>query len=104
MIKHRITLLGSQDSELQTWLNGNPEGHERAALVLFRRLARKVSGLPLSNRFLAVEVIKMSDDWVLESSATHLRINMRKFPEIYHRCEVDNLELGFVNNNPANFQ
>lgn len=56
----------------------------------------------LSNRFLAVELIKMSDDWVLESSATRVRINMRKFPEIYHRCEVDNLELGFVHNHPAN--
>lgn len=101
MIKHRITLLGSQDSELQVWLNGDPEGHERAAIVIFRRLARTVNGLSLSNRFLAAELIKMSDDWVLESSATHLRINMRKFPEIYHRCEVDNLELGFVHNHPA---
>ncbi len=99
MISHRITLLGSQDSELQEWLNGY-DSCERGALVLFRRLARKTNGLPISNRFLGVEVIKMADDWILESSATHLMINMRKFPEIYHRCETENLELGFVHNHP----
>lgn len=43
----------------------------------------------------------MTGDWVLESSATHMRINMRKFPEIYYRCETDDLVLGFVHNHPT---
>jgi len=102
MISHRITLLGSQDHELQTWLNGDPNGHERGAIVLFRRLARKVKGQLISNRFLAVDVIKMLDEWILESSSKRLKINMRKFPEIYHRCESEGLELGFVHNHPTN--
>ena len=98
MISHRITLLGSHDRELQVWLNGHPEGHERGAIILFRRLARTVKEQSKSDRFSAVEIIKMSEEWILESSVTHLRINMRMFPEIYNRCEADNLELGFVHN------
>jgi molybdopterin/thiamine biosynthesis adenylyltransferase len=101
MTSNRITLLGSHDQELRSWLNGHPEGHERGAIILFRRLARTVNDLPISSRFLAVDIIKMSNDWVLESSATQLRINMRKFPEIYNRCEIDDLELGFVHNHPT---
>jgi molybdopterin-synthase adenylyltransferase len=100
---HRITLLGSQDAELRDWLNGHPEGHERGAIVLFRRLARKVRNQPVSDRFLAVIVIKMTDEWIIESSPTHLRINMRMLPAIYLRCEVENLELGFVHSHPAGF-
>jgi molybdopterin-synthase adenylyltransferase len=100
MTSHRITLLGSQDKDIQAWLNGHPEGHERGALVLFRRLSRKVDGQPISNRFLVVEIIKMDGDWILESSATHLRINMRKLPELYFRCETEGLELGFIHSHP----
>lgn len=100
MKKHRVTLLGSQDRELQEWLCGHPKGHERGAIVLFRRLARPVNDQLASDRFIAVEIIKMSDEWVLESSASHLRINMRKLPEIYCRCETDGLALGFVHNHP----
>jgi molybdopterin/thiamine biosynthesis adenylyltransferase len=100
MTGHRITLLGSHDRELQKWLSGHPEGHERGAIVLFRRLARVVEGQPASDRFLAVEIINMTGDWVLGSSDTHIRINMRKFSDIYHRCETDDLVLGFVHNHP----
>lgn len=101
MISHRITLLGRQDNDLRVWLNGHPEGHERGAIVLFRRLARPVRKLPKSDRFLAVDVIKMTEDWVIESSVTRLRINMRKLPEIYLRCETEKLELGFIHSHPA---
>lgn len=100
MMGHRITLLGSQDRELQEWLCGHPEGHERGAIVLLRRLARPVNGQQASDRFVAVEIIKMSDDWVMDSSSSHLRINMRKLPDIYYRCETDGLVLGFVHNHP----
>jgi len=101
MNSHRITLMGTHDRDLQTWLSSHPEGHERGAIVLFRRLARIVNGQPVSDRFLAVEIIKMTDDWVLDDSVTHMRINMRKFPEIYCRCETNDLVLGFVHNHPA---
>ncbi|VIO79181.1 Sulfur carrier protein ThiS adenylyltransferase [Bradyrhizobium ivorense] len=43
----------------------------------------------------------MADDWVVESSPTSLRINMRKFTEIYFRCEKQGLELGFVHSHPS---
>lgn len=100
MTGHRITLLGSHDQELRNWLYGDQNGHERGAIVLFRRLARKVHGQTLSDRFLAVEVIKMSGDWILESSPAHLKINLRKFPELYLRCETEELELGFAHSHP----
>lgn len=100
MIGHRITLLGSQETRLKTWLTSHPEGHERGAIILFRRLARPVKNMPISDRFIAVDIIEMTADWVLDSSPRHMTINMRNFPEIYLRCERDELELGFVHNHP----
>ena len=96
-------MLGSQDRELRDWLYGEPNGHERGAIILFRRLARKVHGQPRSDRFLGVDVIKMSGDWILESSRTHLKINLRKFPELYFRCETEELELGFAHSHPHEY-
>jgi len=95
---HRITLLGSQERALRDWLCGHPEGHERGAIVLFRRLARSVQHQEASDRFLAVDIINMNGDWIIESSVTHLQIDMRKMPEVYLRCEREGLELGFVHN------
>ena len=100
MTGHRITLLGSHDRELRDWLYGDPNSHERGAIVLFRRLARKVDGQQPSDRYLVVEIIKMSGDWILESSSTHIKINLRKFPELYFRCETEGLELGFAHSHP----
>lgn len=97
---HRITLLGSHELKLKEWLNAHPAGHERGALILFRRIARKVDGLPASDRFLSVDIIKMEGDWIIDSSENQFTINMRNFPEIYFRCENENLELGFVHIHP----
>lgn len=102
MNKNRITLLGSQEIALKEWLNNHPHGHERGAIILFRRLARFVDGLVQSDRFLAIEIIKMDNEWIIDSSVNHFTINMKKFPEIYFRCETENLELGFVHNHPNN--
>lgn len=99
----RITLLGSQDRELREWLNSHPEGHERGAMVLFRRLARPVAGQSRSDRFLAIDIIKLDEDWIIGSSPTHLHINLRKLPELFFRCEQENLELGFVHNHPTGY-
>jgi molybdopterin-synthase adenylyltransferase len=100
----RITLLKSHAAKLETWLTGHPAGHERGALVLFRRLSRSVPDLPHSDRFLGVDVLEMTDEWILESSKTHFTIDMRKLPPIYLRCELEDLELGFVHNHPSDYR
>ncbi|WP_423128485.1 ThiF family adenylyltransferase [Gaoshiqia sp. Z1-71] len=100
MNEHRITLLGSHEKILKEWITTHPDGHERGAIVLFRRIARKVEGLPKSDRFLSVEIIRMDGDWIIDSSTNQFTINMKKFPELYFRCENENLELGFVHNHP----
>jgi len=100
MNDHRITLLGSHNEVLKGWLTTHPDEHERGAIVLFRRIARKVDGLPKSDRFISVEIIKMEEDWIIDSSINQFSINMKKFPDIYLRCENENLELGFVHNHP----
>ncbi len=97
---HRITILGTHEQELKTWLTMHPKGYERGAIVLFRRLAREINGLPISDRFLSVEVIRMDGDWVIGCFENQFTINMKNFPEIYLRCEQEQLELGFVHNHP----
>ena len=100
----RITILGSKEKELKEWLQSHPENHERGAIILFKRISRPVENLIDSDRFIAVDIIKMDNDWVIDSSKSHFKINMRKFPEIYFRCESENLELGFAHNHPNGFQ
>lgn len=101
MTQPRITFPASIEGKVSSWLRDHPEGHERGAIVLFRKFDREVSGLERSPRFVAVEAIAMDGDWVLDSSATHLRINMRKLPELYFRCEQEGLELGFAHSHPT---
>jgi molybdopterin-synthase adenylyltransferase len=103
MKDYRITLLKSQDKQLREWLTGHPNQHERGAIILFRRFSRPVNGLLESDRFVATEIILMDGDWILESSKNHFKINMRKLPEIYARCESENLELGFIHNHPPGY-
>jgi hypothetical protein len=92
-----ITFLGSTESELRTWLNSHSEGHERGAFVLFKKFNR----FGQTVRYVATEIVLMDDDWVLESSPSHVRINMRKLPQLYFRCESEGLELGFAHNHPS---
>lgn len=103
MTTYRITLLGSQDAKLRTWLNGHPQGHERGAVLLLRKFDRAVEGQPHSIRLVVAEIIEMTDDWVINSSPVSLRINMRKFTDLYFRCETEGLELGFVHGHPAGY-
>ena len=100
MNEHRITLLGSQNARLRNWLEGHPEGHERGAILLFRKFDRPVGDQHQSIRFVLIDIIEMVDDWVIESTPISLRINMRKLPEMYFRCEQEGLELGFVHGHP----
>jgi hypothetical protein len=101
MNDNRISLVGSLETELRDWLSSHPHGHERGALVLFRKISREVEGLAPSTRFIAVSCIKMADDWIIESSPIHLRINLRLLPDVYFRCEQEGLELGFVHSHPS---
>jgi molybdopterin/thiamine biosynthesis adenylyltransferase len=103
MKDYRITLLKSQDEQLRQWLTNHPDHHERGAIILFRRFSRPVNGLAESDRFVATEIILMDENWILESSENHFKINMRKFPDIYLRCEAENLELGFIHNHPLGY-
>lgn len=100
MSGHRITLLGSHDARLRAWLEGDPDGRERGAIVLLRKFDRPVRNQANSIRFVVVDVIEMTDDWIIDSTPHRLHINMRKFPDVYFRCEQENLELGFVHSHP----
>ena len=54
----------------------------------------------VSSRWVAIDAILLDDDWVISSSACHIEINLRKFPEVYLRCELEGLSLGFVHSHP----
>ncbi|HEY0414157.1 MAG TPA: hypothetical protein VGD66_13560, partial [Allosphingosinicella sp.] len=97
----RITFPASIEGRVRLWLQGHPEGHERGAIILFRRFDRDVAGLDRSPRFVAVNALEMDGEWVIDSSPTHLRLNLRKFHDLYFRCEQEGLELGFAHSHPA---
>ena len=97
----RITLLDSQHEALTAYLDNHPEGHERAAIILFRRLHVCIEGLPDSDRFLAKEVIYFDEAWINSSSPSHFDFNLSPLRELFRRCEEENLVLGFVHNHPG---
>lgn len=98
----RITLLKSQEAALLNHLGSHPEGHERAAVVLFRRLACSVTGLDASDRYLAVKVAPFEDHWVTSSSKTHIKFELKYLRELFRECEDRSLVFGFVHNHPTN--
>lgn len=100
----RITLLGSQHQALATYLESHPEGHERAAVVLFRRLHTPIEGLENSDRYIAVEVIPFEKSWVTGSSPTHISFNLAPLTELFRKCEEENLVFGFVHNHPTGLE
>lgn len=103
MMGNRITILKSQEDVLKKWFLSHPDNHERGAFILLRRLDRTVKKLSKSHRYLLAEIIKLEGDWVIDSSETHLEINMRKLPELFFRCESEDLVLGFVHNHLNGF-
>lgn len=102
-MKPRITLLGSQDLLLRQFLESHHQGHERAAIVLFKRLHRPVEGLQNSDRYLAVDVIPFKDDWITHSSPSHIHFDMKNLRDGFRRCEEEGLVLGFVHNHPTGY-
>lgn len=103
MIQPRITLLASQDKFLREHLDSHASGHERAAVVLFKRLSIAAGGLPMSDRFVAVAIHPFDDTWVTESSPSHIAFETRHLRELFRRCEEESLVFGFAHNHPTGF-
>lgn len=99
----RITVLGSQERTLKDFLAADPNGHERAAAVLFRRLAAEVPGLEASDRYIAVEVIPFPSAWIVSSSSIHVRFELHHLRELFRRCEDEGLVFGFAHNHPGGY-
>jgi len=103
MNRPRITLLSSSESSLKEHLTTHPEGHERAAIILFRRLTCHVKGLPDSDRYINVETILFNEKWINRSSPTHIHFDLKHLREIFRRCEEEDLVFGFVHNHPTGY-
>lgn len=103
MNKPRITLLGSQEEQLLNYIQAHPAGHERAAVVLFRRLTHSVAGLAASDRYVAVKVIPFEETWVTSSSDSHIGFELKYLRELFRQCEEESLVFGFVHNHPGGF-
>jgi hypothetical protein len=103
MSRDRITLLPSQERQLLELFKADPNGHERAAAVLLRRLHRPIDGLPASDRYLAVEVVPFAESWITSSSSTHVAYELRHLRDLFRRCDEERLVFGFVHNHPGGF-
>lgn len=97
----RISLLGSQHRKLMDHFSSDPSGHERAAIVLFRKFSVPETELARSERYVAVDVIPFENNWVTESSATHVAFQLKPLVDIFRRCEEEDLVFGFVHNHPT---
>lgn len=103
MTQPRITLLASQDKILREHFNSQAGGHERAAVVLFKRLSIKVGDLPGSDRYIAVAIYPYQDEWITESSPSHIAFDTQPLREYFRRCEEESLVFGFAHNHPTGF-
>ncbi len=103
MKSDRLCLLSSQDRTLREFFGTDPCGHERAAAVLFQRLATHVPGLTDSDRYVAVEVHPFPPDWIVGSSPTHVRYELHHLRELFRRCDEEGLVFGFVHSHPPGY-
>lgn len=103
MNKPRIVLLGSQEDHLRNYLDTHPDGHERAAVVLFRRLTHSVTGLADSDRYIATNVIIFDETWITSSSGSHIDFELKYLRELFRQCEEESLVFGFIHNHPSGF-
>jgi hypothetical protein len=101
MNQPRLTLLETQHRQLVDYLEGHPDGHERGAIVLFRRLHIPLSDLSGSDRYIAQEVIPFDASWVRSSSPTHFDFKLQGLRNLFRRCEEEKLVFGFVHNHPT---
>lgn len=103
MNEPRVTLLASQDKLLREYFSSQEDGHERAAVVLFKRLSIDLAGLQQSDRYIAVAVQPFESSWVTGSSPSHIAFETRPLREFFRRCEEESLVFGFAHNHPAGF-
>ncbi len=96
----RVTLLGSQETKLRGYFESHPQGHERGAIVLFRRFVFSSSELTNSDRYVAVDVIPFEEHWVTGSSPMHVAFELKFFRELFLRCEEQSLVFGFAHAHP----
>jgi len=99
----RITILESQERMLREYLEAHPDKHERAAIVLFRRLCRPVQTLEDSDRYLAVEIHLFQDAWITGSSPSHIAFELSHFRDLFRKCTEDSLVFGFVHIHPSGY-
>jgi molybdopterin-synthase adenylyltransferase len=97
----RICMLGSLEERLREHLTSHPQGHERAAVVLFKRHSHKVDGLANSCRYVAVDVVPFEETWITSSSPTHVDFELGPLRGIFQRCEEEALVFGFAHNHPS---
>lgn len=99
----RITLLDSKFRDLKDWIQSHPAGHERGAILFFRKLDRANEEFQRSPRYILIDSFKLSDDWLISSSPTHIEMRLTKLVDAYFRCENENLCLGFIHSHPIGF-
>lgn len=92
----RVVLLSSHEEALKLYLDGHPDKHERAAIVLFRRLQRNVKGLASSDRYLSVDVVPFHDEWITSSSQIHIDFETKYLREYFRKAEDEDLVFGFA--------
>ena len=103
MNKPRITILESIEKDLLNYLTGHPDGHERAAIIFFRRISRKVKNLPDSDRYISVDSIYFDEQWINNSSKSHIDFDLKYLREAIRRCEEEDLVFGFIHNHPTGY-
>lgn len=101
MNQPRITMLASQEELLTSFLDSHSLDHERAAIVLFRRLHIDVPGLEESDRYLVVDIIPFRESWITSSSRAHVAFELKHLREVFRRCEEESLVFGFAHNHPV---
>lgn len=97
----RITLLSSHADSLKIYFDGHPAGHERAAVIFFRRLQRSVFGLSDSDRYISVDIIPFEAEWITSSSLSHIDFETKHLRELFRKAEDENLIFGFAHNHPG---
>lgn len=101
MAAARLCMVGSLEAQLRTFLSSHPQGHERAAAVLFRRYARSIEGLVESDRYVAVEIVPFEDAWITSSSPKNVDFAVAPLRDLFRRCEDEGLVFGFAHNHPG---
>jgi molybdopterin/thiamine biosynthesis adenylyltransferase len=99
----RLTLLASHERSLREYFAAAANRHERAAIVLFRRLSIPLAGLQDSDRYIGVSVHPFEEEWVKDSSPAHIAFETAPFREFYRRCEEESLVFGFAHSHPTGF-